>query len=92
MTNGTKEQRDAAIAKALLPEFDYVCRIDAETGKHIIYYSANEKTLVPENSTKHYDIVMEKFNRWHVIPEERDRLVENMKLDHVKKMLAAQED
>ena len=56
------EQRNASIAHAVLSEFDYVCWIDLETQGYILYYSADEKTVVPQHSAGNFDQVIGDFN------------------------------
>lgn len=57
-----KEQRNATIARAVLPEFDYVCRIDVHTGSYVLYYADDEKTIVPQHESDNYEKVVEEFN------------------------------
>ena len=86
------EQRNATIAQAVLPEFDYVCRIEIATGSYVLYYSADEKTVVPQHSADDYETVFTAFNRSQVVPEEAEELSENMKIRNVTDKLAQQEE
>lgn len=80
-------QRASAIAKAVVPEFDYVCRIDLTSGSYVLYYSDENKTLVPQSASDNYEQILEEFNRLYVIPEEADALTEQMRLDRVQREL-----
>lgn len=80
-------QRSSAIAKAVVPEFDYVCRIDLTSGSYVLYYSDENKTLVPQSASDNYKQILEEFNRLYVIPEEADALTEQMRLDRVQQEL-----
>lgn len=82
------EQRNTAIAKALLPEFDYVCRIDVHSGSYVLYYADNENTIVPQGESDNYESIVADFNRRYVIPEEADTLTENMRIAHLVQMLS----
>ncbi len=42
-------QRNASIAQAVIPEFDYVCYIDIKMNSYILYSSGDKKTIIPEN-------------------------------------------
>ena len=66
------EQRNASIAHAVLSEFDYVCWIDLETQGYILYYSAVEKTVVPQHSAGNFDQVIGDFNLQYIVPEEAE--------------------
>ena len=66
------EQRNASIAHAVLSEFDYVCWIDLETQGYILYYSADEKTVVPQHSAGNFDQVIGDFNLQYIVPEEAE--------------------
>ena len=87
-----EEQRNATIAQAVLPEFDYVCRIEIATGSYVLYYSADEKTVVPQHSADDYETVFTAFNHSQVVPEEADELSENMKIQNVTDKLADQDE
>ena len=80
-------QRSSAIAKAVVPEFDYVCRIDLTDGSYVLYYSDENKTLVPQSASDNYEKILDEFNRMYVVPEEAEALTEQMRLDRVKKEL-----
>ena len=86
------EQRNASIAHAVLPEFDYVCRIDLETQGYILYYSADEKTVVPQHSAGNFDQVIGAFNLQYIVPEEAKALNENMRLSNIKARLKEQDE
>ena len=87
-----EEQRNATIAQAVLPEFDYVCRIEIATGSYVLYYSADEKTVVPQHSADDYETVFTIFNHSQVVPEEAEELSENMKIKNVVDKLEEQEE
>ena len=78
-----KEQRNASIAKALLPEFDYVCRIDVSTKSYVLYYAAAERTIVPIHANDDYEKIMWDFNHKRVVPQEADSLCQHMMISHV---------
>lgn len=87
-----EEQRNATITKAILPEFDYVCRIDVRTGSYVLYYADDEKTVVPQHEADDYEQVVETFNREYVVPEEADALTANMRIQNlVEKLREADE-
>ena len=86
------EQRNASIAHAVLPEFDYVCRIDLETQGYILYYSADEKTVVPQHSAGNFDKVIGDFNLQYIVPEEAEALNENMRLSNIIAQLNEQDE
>jgi len=81
-------QRNAAIAKAVLPEFDYVCRIDVPTGSYILYYADSGKTIVPQHESDNYERVLAEFNEQNVVPEEAAALTENMRIQNVIQKLS----
>lgn len=85
-------QRNATIAQAVLPEFDYVCRIDLATQGYILYYSADEKTAVPQHSAHNFDQVFGEFNRQYIVPEEVEAINENMRLGNIVAKLAEQDE
>lgn len=87
-----KEQRNATIASAVLPEFDYVCRIDVRTGGYVLYYSGEEKANAPQYESEEYEKIVEKFNRENVVPEEADALTEKMRIANVVKELDKAEE
>lgn len=80
-------QRSSAIAKAVVPEFDYVCRIDLTDGSYVLYYSDENKTVVPQSASDNYEQILEEFNRRYVVPEEVEPLTEQMRLDRVRSEL-----
>ncbi|MGO5542957.1 GGDEF domain-containing protein [Blautia sp. HCP3S3_H10_1] len=86
------EQRNASIAHAVLPEFDYVCRIDVETQGYILYYSADEKTVVPQHSAGNFEQSIGAFNLEYIVPEEAEALNENMRLNNIKARLEEQDE
>lgn len=85
-------QRNAAIAKAVVPEFDYVCCIDVATQSYVLYYSDANNTVVPQSVSDNYHKILEDFNRTYVIPEEADILTAHMRLDYVLKQLEEEEE
>ncbi len=87
-----KEQRNATIARAVLPEFDYVCRIDVRTGSYVLYYADDEKTIVPQRESENYEKVVEEFNRQYVVPESAAELTENMRIRNVVQQLEEKEE
>lgn len=86
------QQRNATIAQAVLPEFDYVCRINVHSQSYILYYSANEKTIVPQHESDNYHKIMEDFNRKYVVEDEVEILIQNMHIENVVKELEKQEE
>lgn len=85
-------QRNATIARAVLPEFDYVCRIDLATKGYVLYYSADEKTVVPQHSANNFDEVIGDFNRQYIVPEEVEAINEQMRLENIKEKLKDQNE
>ncbi len=81
------EQRNATIAQAVLPEFDYVCRIDVAAGSFVRYYSDASLTALPQRASENYEESFAAFNRVDVVPEEYEALTANMRIDHVVRML-----
>lgn len=77
------EQRNATIAKAILPDFDYVCRIDVRTGSYIRYYADNKNTIVPQHQSDDYERDMEEFNFKYVVSGEAATLTENMRIKNL---------
>ncbi|MFR7898998.1 MAG: hypothetical protein ACLU6Y_03565 [Ruminococcus sp.] len=51
---------------------DYVCWINLETQGYILYYSADEKTVVPQHSAGNFDQVIGDFNLQYIVPEEAE--------------------
>ena len=86
------EQRNATIAHAVLPEFDYVCRIDLATKGYILYYSADEKTVVPQHSAGSFEQVIGAFNQQYIVPEEAEALNANMRLENIISKLEEQDE
>lgn len=86
------EQRNATIAKAVLPEFDYVCRIDVCTGSYVLYYADNENTIVPQHESDDYERVVEEFNNQYVVPEEATALTEKMRISNLVQELSDAEE
>lgn len=87
-----KEQRNATIAKAVLPEFDYVCRIDVHTGSYVLYYADDEKTIVPQHESDDYEKIVEEFNCQYVIPEKAAELTEKMRIKNLVQQLEEKEE
>lgn len=85
-------QRNAAITRAVMPEFDYVCCIEAATQSYVLYYSDGDKTVVPQSASDNYHRIMEEFNRDYVVPEEREILTEKMQLENVLKELETKKE
>lgn len=86
------EQRNATIAKAVLPEFDYVCRIDVHTGSYVLYYADDEKTIVPQHESDDYEKVVEEFNLQYVVPEQAKILTENMRIRNLVQQLREKDE
>ena len=86
------EQRNATIAKAVLPEFDYVCRIDVHTGSYILYYADDENTIVPQHESEDYEKIVEEFNLQHVVPEQASALTENMRISNLIQQLSTKDE
>ena len=78
-----KELRNAAVAQAILPEFDYISRIDVHTGGYVVYHSDHKNTIFPQREFDSYEKFMEQANRKNVIPEEASALTERMRLRNV---------
>ena len=87
-----EEQRNATIAKAVLPEFDYVCRIDVNTGSYVLYYADNENTVVPQHESDDYEQIVKEFNDLHVVPWEAESLTEHMRITNLVKQLETAEE
>ena len=51
----------------------------------MLYYSDENKTLVPQSASDNYKQILEEFNRLYVIPEEADALTEQMRLGRVER-------
>lgn len=84
LSKDTREmQRNSIISKAVVPEVDFVCCIDLENKSYVLYYSDDNKTLVPKSASDNYEEAMEEFNRLYIIPEEAETLIKNMSLDNV---------
>lgn len=78
-----EEQRNSTIAQAVLPEFDYVCRIDIATNNYVIYYSDKEKHIIPKHAAENYHKIMEITNHKNVLAEEVDSLCRHMRVENV---------
>lgn len=87
-----KEQKNATIASAVLPEFDYVCRIDVRTGSYVLYYADDEKANVPQHESEDYEKIVGEFNRMNVVPEEAEALTEKMRIANVVRELEKAEE
>ena len=85
-------QRNAMIAKAVLPEFDYVCQIDVRTGGYRLYYADEENTIVPQRASENYEKIVAEFNEKNVIPEQAAELTENMRISNVVRQLSRAKD
>lgn len=87
-----EEKRNATITKAVLPGFDYVCRIDVHTGNYIVYYAdhTNSSALQPESHD--YEKAMTAFNQKYVSTSESSSLTENMKINNVVQKLNESEE
>lgn len=84
LSKDTREmQRNSIISKAVVPEVDFVCCIDLENKSYVLYYSDDNKTLVPKSASDNYEEAVEEFNRLYIIPEEAETLIKNMSLDNV---------
>lgn len=80
-------KRNEIIAQAVIPEFDYVCRIDVAEQSYILYYSDSNNSLVPQSASDNYHKILEEFNRTYVVPEEAEELTKKMRLENVIKEL-----
>lgn len=87
-----RARRDATISQAVLPEFDYVCRIDVVTGGYVLYYSNDVKGKVPPSESNDYQKTMMAFTKQVIIPEEREALCRNMQIENVIKQLAEKDE
>lgn len=87
-----EQQRNATITQAVLPEFDYVCRINVHSQSYILYYSDNENTIVPQHESDNYHKIMEDFNRKYVAEDEAEILIQNMRIENLVKELEKQEE
>lgn len=87
-----REQKNETIASAVLPEFDYVCRINIRTGGYVLYYAGDEKANVPQHEAEDYEKTIEEFNRAHVVPEEAEALTEKMRIANVVRELENAEE
>ena len=85
-------QRAATIAKAIVPEFDFVARIDLADSSYVMYYSNDDKPIIPQSVADNYDRIMEEYNRRYVVSEEVEALIWQMKLDRILKELEEQEE
>lgn len=79
-------QRNATIVQAVLPEFDYVCRIDVKTKSYVLYNSKNQDTIVPQHTGDDYYQVMAEFNKQYVV-EEWKELNQKMRLENIMHQL-----
>lgn len=84
--------RSAAIARAVLPEFDYVCFIDIETKSYVLYYPGSNQTVFSQNTSDDYHKVMEMVNKTYVVPEESETLTKHMQIEHVMQELENKDD
>lgn len=76
-------RRSSAIAKAMVPEFDYVGCIDPSDGSYVLYYSDASKEAIPQSRARDYARTVEENIGSRVIPEERDGLLRAMRLESV---------
>lgn len=87
-----KDQRNAAITQAVMPEFDYVCCIDVATGQYIIYYSEYSEAYVPKGNVEKYSDILHEVNEQYIVPEQREEVTACMELEHVIKELQDKEE
>lgn len=87
-----EKQRNATIAQAIVPEFDYVCCIDLAMQSYVLYYSDENKTVVPQTASDNYHKILEEFNRCYVVPEEQEELTKRMQLENVLKELEKKDE
>lgn len=80
-------RRSSAIAKAMVPEFDYVGCIDPSDGSYVLYYSDARRPAIPCSKASNYERVLEEYTIAHTVPEEREQLFNNMRLANVIKEL-----
>lgn len=85
-------RRNAAIAQAVVPEYDYVCCIDVNTQSYVLYYSDSGNTVVPQSASDNYHKILEEFNKTYVVPEQADSLTKQMRLENVVRELEHKSD
>lgn len=78
-----EEKRNATITKAVLPGFDYVCRIDVHTGNYILYYADHENPTTMQPESHNYEQSMATFNKKYVVAWESSELTKNMKIKNL---------
>lgn len=85
-------RRSSAIAKAMVPEFDYVGCIDPADGSYVLYYSDARKPAVPQSAAMNYEEALEMNTAAHVIPQERETILQSMSLSNVVAELEKMDD
>ena len=83
-----QDQSDAAILQAIDPRYDYVARIEVETGGYTLYACSREVRPYLPVSHPDYNQVVSELNDRFVVSAERDELTANMSLGHVRHVLA----
>ena len=79
--------RNATITKAVVPEYDYVACIDVASQSYVMYYSEENKTVVPKSVSDNYNKVMEEYHRVYVVAGDAEDLTERMRVERVIKEL-----
>lgn len=87
-----KNQRNAMITQAVMPEFDFVCCIDVETEQYVIYYSEYSEAYVPKGNAEKYSDILHEVNDRYIVPEQREEVTACMEMEHVIKELQDKEE
>lgn len=87
-----KAKRDVSIAKAVLPEFDYVCRINISTGSYVLYYSDTVRGAIPPLESDNYNETMTAFNKKVVTLRNIEEFCDKMKIENVVKQLESMDE
>lgn len=87
-----ESHQNTTIAKAVFPEFDYVCSIDIATEKYTVYYSGPDQSSVLPSSSEAYPKILKDFNKANVMSEEEEELTGKMQIANVVKQLENQDE
>lgn len=90
--NTNKEKRDSLIAQAVLPEFDYVCRIDIRTESYVIYYADDVRGPVPPSSSNNYHSSVMQFQTENAMSGVSEEVWQKMQIPHVQQQLAQKDE
>lgn len=90
--NTNKNKRDSLIAQAVLPEFDYVCRIDIRTESYVIYYADDVRGPVPPSSSNDYHGSVMKFQTENAMSGMYEEVWQKMQIPHVLQQLAQRDE